>query len=69
MRLAQPALRQMVHVHNAQPWMRRRKLVQDSTRGVLRTVIDGDHLDVRIIHFHERRERCWQLFFLVSSAE
>ena len=69
MRLAQPALRQSVHVHNAQPGMCVRKLIQDSSRRVLRPIIDGNDFQSRIIDFHQRRKSGGQLLFLIARRK
>src|SRR5438876_2717097 len=69
MRLAQPAFGQPVHVHNAEPLVRRGKCVENLSRCVLRAVVNRHHFKVRIIHFHECCKRSGQLFLFVSGAE
>ena len=69
MRLAQPAFGQPVHVHNAEPLVRRGKCVENLSRCVLRAVVNCHHFKARIIHFHECCKRSGQLFLFVSGAE
>src|SRR5438876_613613 len=49
--------------------MRGSKLVEDAAGRVLRTVVDGDDLQIRIIDFHQRVECGGEFFFFVTRRE
>ena len=59
----------MRDVDNAKPRMRGSKLVEDAAGRVLRTVVDGDDLQIRIIDFHQRVECGGEFFFFVTRRE
>jgi hypothetical protein len=56
-------------VNDAQSWMCLCKLIKDLPRFVLRTVINGDDFQVRIVDFHKRRKCGGQFFFFVARCE
>jgi len=56
-------------VHNTKPRMRGSETVEDAAGGVLRTVIHGDDLQIRVIDFHQRGECGGQFFFFVPRRE
>src|SRR5258708_40358107 len=49
--------------------MRGGELVQDAAGRVLRTIIDSDDLQIRIVDFHQRGEGGGQFFFFVTRRQ
>jgi len=49
--------------------MRGSKLVEDAAGRFLRTVVDSDDLQIRVINFHQRAECGPQFFFFVTRRE
>ena len=70
MRLAQPAGRQFANVHDLE---RGSCVAANSSRmrpvASVRTVIDGDNLQIGIVDRHERGERRRKLFFFIARGK
>ena len=48
-RFSEPAIRNLGNVHRAKTRMRRREIVENAARGILRAVVDGDDFELRIV--------------------
>jgi len=49
--------------------MRGGELVEDAAGSIVRTVIDGDDLQIRIVDFHQGGERSGEFLFLVACGK
>ena len=56
-------------MHDAKPRMRCSEFVEDTAGRVIRTIVDSDDFKIRIIDFHECRERGRKFFFFIARRK
>ncbi|SRR5258706_7213055 len=66
---AEPAGRQLIDVHSAEPGMGGRDFVEDAAGGVFRTVVYGDDLEIRVIDFHQSGESGRKFFLFIAPGK
>ncbi len=64
-----PAGRQFRNMHDAEPRMRSGIIVENAPGRIIRTVVYGDDLEIRVIDFHQSGESGRKFFLFIARGK